>query len=30
MPSWIPFVIILVVMIGALVGLYFFGRKQQK
>lgn len=30
MPSWIPFMIILVVMIGALVGLYFFGRKQQK
>ena len=30
MPYWIPIVIILVVMIGALVGLYFFGRKQQK
>lgn len=27
---WLPIVIILVVMIGALVGLYFFGRKQQK
>lgn len=30
MTYWIPIVIILVVMIGALVGLYFFGRKQQK
>lgn len=30
MDYWLPIVIILVVMIGALVGLYFFGRKQQK
>lgn len=30
MPSWVPFVIIFVVMVGALVALYFFGKKQQK
>ena len=30
MRIWLPIVIILIVMVGALVGLYFVGRKMQK